>query len=490
MGAPLGIPGQGALGSLTNKATQLGQAQQILHLSEGAIGGNASDAQALLSAGVTLASSAGPGGATLGAALKVGLSLVNVGMAIASGAAMGGPIGACAGAVAELVSDVLSPTPPQLIRQPSQAATETYNARKQWYSTGHVGGATNKAEGYSFFDYLGQAFPAHKTLRTQDLFYARSQSWAEYIDANIAAGHGDDNLAARLDDFYHGRAAGLYGNGAKLFAVNFAKDQPTGWPGKDASAYAAMVQTVATNIPFLWGDLAETDLQPSPSTTPKALASRDYWGVATAMPSVKDLLTLAQDDIIPLTSNGKTLTRSQIWDSAVKRRPDPLYFAADLYVWGNTTGGSWSLTQSSWTTLYNLEALNMLSTWCAMLIGGASTRAILSELLTQQMSIYTQSGNNSVPWLCRMMVEDLVRMAHQEWKETKAGQPKAPPSHLTKNLTTKTVSSFPATTSAQQAIVASASAALPVPSGPGVGTALGVAGGAAVALGAAYKYLL
>ena len=197
------------------------------------------------------------------------------------------------------------------------------------------------------------------------------------------------------------------------------------------------------------------------------------------MPSVSDLERLAKNDIIPLTSGKTTLTRAEIWKSAIDRRPDALYWDADLYIWNYTTGGTFSLTEKSWTTLYNLEALNMLSTWCAMLQAGASTRAILSELLLQQYSIASQSGDGSVPYLCRMLVEDCLTMARQEWKETKAGQMKRPQATLhTDYLSTK----IAPTSKTQAAALAAGLASLPAPVDSG---GLALAAGGVLAAGAA-----
>ena len=449
------------------------QGQDLLHTAESAIGGSSNAAQSLLSAGVTLASSAVSGG-SVGTAIKVGFSLVNLGIAVASGAAVGGPIGAVAGAVSQLVSSVLTGGGATLIVEPSEAAKQVYANRQAWSTTGHAGGLTGKPQGWTLADYLASKYPAKTTKRAGDLWLARSTSWAEFTAANQAAGQGDtDSPSHRLAEFMLGGHDGVFGNGALAFV------QSAGVTPWSAKIYAAMVQTVATELLFHWGELTEDDFTPSPKGTPTSLAKKDDLGVLVAMPSVSDLHGLARNDIIPLTSGKTTLSRAEIWKSAIDRRPDALYWDADLYIWNYTTGGTFSLTEKSWTTLYNLEALNMLSTWCAMLQAGASTRAILSELLLQQYSIASQSGDGSVPYLCRMLVEDCLTMARQEWKETKAGQMKRPQATLhTDYLSTK----IAPTSKTQAAALAAGLASLPAPVDSG---GLALAAGGVLAAGAA-----
>ena len=470
-----GLPQAGSLGAIGNAQSQLGQAQALLNTASKATGGDTAAIQSILGAGVTLlpAGSTASGVArTLLTGSQLAGAFAGVAGALASGAALGGPIGAAVGAAAGLVSAVqtLFSGYQGLKMSPSQAAQEMYEKRAAW-QVANVGFASNEPAGWTLCDYLAVKYPPSTTTRQSDLWNARAQTltevWATSQALGISVSTPDKFVlldkaksAADLVAWFQAGAlpyAGVSSDGQSIVY---------GMPGNPFTAkeFASEVRPLCTPVFFNWGN---------PSSIQDCLLNE----LQTYLP-LAQLSLLWKDDIIPLTSNGQSLSKDTIAARAYARRPDPLYFAADLYVFQNGWG-------SPETILVNCEALTMMSTILGMLEVGASTRAILSELLLQQSLIATNSSDGqTVPFLCRMLVEDYLALAAGEIAQAKA--------ILKKNATTlihSTPSTKIAPTSAAQAQALRQSQAAGGSSVSSGTVVLGV-GAAALAAGAGYKYLL
>src|SRR5208282_5066356 len=106
-----------------------------------------------------------------------------------------------------------------------------------------------------------------------------------------------------------------------------------------------------------------------------------------------------------------------IVENALKRRPSARWFAIDLYGALLPTGGK--LMGNTWSTVYwDPDTLNAMATVLGMLNVGASTQAIVSELMLQ-VSILHDEGNvvessRSVSPGVIALLDDYLYMAHQE----------------------------------------------------------------------------
>lgn len=470
------LPQQGSLGAVAQAQTQLGQAQQIENAMKAVIGGGgASSVNNLLGAGVTMVSNLVPG---LPPSAKVGFQLVgnvaSAAIAVASGAAVGGPFGAVAGSLVALGELATTGVPSELWMNPSPVATELWQMRTAWVTTaGNVGFETGRPQGWSFIDYLIKTYPPKTTTRYADLAAALSQGAEELEQTMSALGLScAKDFESLAEEIVYTPAGGTFGKSLT------SAQQKTLATTKSEGA-------LCTSVFFNWGDLTAQDLnddtKTSAPTTP-SLCAQAAW---VENPDV-NLKNLWAGDTVPVISNGQTLSAPVIQSNALARKPDPLYFDWRLYAYLYSCGGSWTVTETGGIVIFNCEALSMLATWCGMLAVGASTRAILSELLSQQKAIYDQNGASvGVPYLCRMMVEDVLAMAYAEAKAA-ASPVKQTLSKTTAGVSGKVDSSG---LSPNQGAVATLTGTGQSSGATGTQVALGGVA-AALAAFAGYKYLL
>lgn len=111
------------------------------------------------------------------------------------------------------------------------------------------------------------------------------------------------------------------------------------------------------------------------------------------------MIDLAKGDIIPPPHQ----TQSQVLSRALARLPDPLYISADLYA-QQTQNDTW---------YYNTSGLVAVSTILGLLAVGASTRAIVSELLLQYKTL-TSNGEQTA--IVQSLIDDYISLAKYEEK--------------------------------------------------------------------------
>jgi hypothetical protein len=441
---------------------------------------NASQLQSLLGAGVTLAESLITG---TGQGAQAARTLLQGAQSIAAGAAVGGPWGAAIGAVitaGQLISESFEGYQ-GVVLEPSRAATSLYSLRQQWVQAGNTGRLTQRAQGASLWDYLVFKYPVGTTKRASTLYTMIVQSCQDLITTVEAldlafTAYGKYSSQTGINAILATAAAfqaGQWGwNSIKNGSV-----QNNSYPSSamkngtlTADGFAGYCGPLCSSAAFEWG-------------FPDQIAGCVQNEYLSPIPPLSQLAQLWQSDTEPVNSNGQVLSIAQIQAQALARRPDPMYFCADLYAFQDTYG-----TNS--TILYNLEALVMLTTWLGMLAIGASTRAILSELLFQQSAIY-QQNNHVVPYVCRQMVEDVIALAKSETVSAKTP------------LKTTIAPATPSASDPASAPAFGASGATPSfgaalaamakkgqSSGPSTGAVAAGALGVGLAGLAAYKYLL
>lgn len=459
-----GLPAQGDLSS------QLSQGNDLFNQAKSAM--QSGDPGAMLGAGITLA--LGGLGSSTDRGAQVARTLLSFGAAIASGAAVGGPFGAVVGAIGAAAQLLGSVPPPTMSLEPSQAAKELYQLRAQWVTTaGGSGPRTGQPQGWSFANYLLAKYPPSTTKRAKDLYVLQGQALVNTASTNAFAGEGNADPVPLIDAFSTGQTQP---NALTWTAQTLSPQHGGKW---DHEAFARQAVPVCTAVLFGWYELTETDLVRFESqTTPGELSC--LAGMSYALPRTYDLWQLFTQDTVPL---GK-LSVMDIVRGAEARRPDPMYFHAGLYCYNQATGFTLGGGGTLQTVVSNLELATMLATVLGMLAVGASTRAIVSELLLQQQTIYLQSGR-SVPYGCRMLVEDYLRLAHEEVRRAKPSAGRAVPKYV---QTTPLTSALPLTgPDAGQSYALARTAPPPsAVSGGAVAAGLGVAALAALA---GYKYL-
>jgi hypothetical protein len=354
-----GVPPLPTPGNLTN---QLAQGQQFFNQAQNAMqsmqAGDPAAAMSLVNAGITLAA-----GQTTGTTGMMVRALVQIGTATASGAAVGGPFGAAAGAVVGAVESVLqsifgssAPTFEGLTIVSSPGSQRLYKLVYQWGQI-NGGAASGAPQGQTFAEFLKSAHPPDVTRRPNLLAYlagTTSTGGSVGSEGGPSSGGAGPEWADVPDPGY-----GPYW-------------PPTPTDETNAQAYLALVSGVDTSI--LWGWA-----QPAPG----GLSSAANLASAYAPESQVTDTSLWESDTPALSGAHGSLTKAQIMASALARRPDPLYFATDLYVqpWQSADGSQTGIS------IVNTETASALATILGMLAVGASTRAIVAELMLQQNTL-------------------------------------------------------------------------------------------------------
>jgi hypothetical protein len=410
-----GVPGVPPLPPMGNVTGQLAQGQQLLSKLQ------TGDVSTLLSYGITLASSAIPGQA--GSLVR---DMVTIGTATASGAAVGGPFGAVAGAVIGAIKSILSSvfggSQPYsgLVICSTAASQALYAFVQNWDSmAGNVGGASSTPIGTTLLEYYLFKSPPSSTLRPNLLWYLISNANDSQEQAS--------GWQCQTRDW-----------STWPFPIAEGQSYVASWPptAEDqsyAQQYIALVAPIDTVVIWQWG-------QPS---TEAVSGPGEYSSGWDQSESNVATIQVVEDDTkaIPAAHGKPGMTVSQIIASALARCPDPLFFATELYVNELSAGP----TGGPATQIQNTATLSALATVLGMLAVGASTRAIVSELMVQQKQIElldqpfigagetetvpdghggwktvsAQAQQNAhpdrvIPPLFRQLVEDYVALAHAE----------------------------------------------------------------------------
>ena len=358
--SPSNIPPLPGMGNLNN---QLSQGQALVGKLSGFPNISPGNIQDLLGAGVTtLANAVGGEGGTL---IR---SMVSIGTAVASGAAVGGPFGAAGGAIVGIGESILSdltgqaPTYEGLVIGSSAGTERLYTLVGQW-QTQNSAPVSGEAQGQTFLEYYMSQNPPQSTLRPNLLW-------------SLLPG-GDDSSNPQYNQFtgeYPRPAVSqggeiqppLDGNGNPMSITGPGQWPPSTTDQADAQTYIGFVQPVDSSL--FWGWAQPTS---NPSDTQQYAESFKEAGGGSQ--------ELWLEDTVPAPG----LSASSIMASALRRAPDPMYFAQDLYIAQSLPSGGEVVT-----LVQNTGAASAVATVLGMLAVGASTRAIVSELLLQQHILY------------------------------------------------------------------------------------------------------
>jgi hypothetical protein len=412
---PLPVPGnlQAQLAQANQFATLAKQAQSLLET-----GGDAASEEAkLAAAGVTLASgfiSGGSGstGTLVRTMVNFGTSLVTN---IASGAAVGGPFGAAAGALISLFSGIGGQAPPYVGMQinSTNGSLNLYRLTKQWGGTqGGMGPGSNKPQGQSFCEYLIFKCPPSTTLRPRRMYWGAGSSGAF-----------DQQSLSDISDPHNEPRWPLDADSIPL-----------------AEKYAKEVSPIDPAV--LWNWAEPTTGPTSPQTWDQA-----FGGGSTVVQTEGPAGEWWQDTVPISPGHGqKGMSVGEIQASALRRAPDPMYFAMDLYI------VEWSADYGTGANIEQTALASGIATVCGLLAVGAKTVSIVRELQFQQNKLYTQDGSGGgaaftpeafaamvkdgtfpktmtlaeanrqqaeavVPPLFRQLVEDYIALAHLEAKK-------------------------------------------------------------------------
>jgi hypothetical protein len=339
----------------------------------------AADGSTLLQAGVTIAQNLG------GEAGVLARQIVSVGSAVASGFAVGGPYGAAVGAVvglAGILGTIFEGYQGVYPVNPTQGEQKLYELQVQWYTNipKNKGAEFQNPQGWTLYDYLVRAHPPNTTTRGQDLYNLK--------------GYGTP-LGLKGPKSVWGHVRSSDGTGSDpLFLNTYASPADylaRGGVGGDGYQHVAL-QGLCTPVFWFWGQAAEI----------QDCLLNEWFGVSPF--SLATYKQYAVNDIFPTSDR----SAADIFASAVARAPDPLYFDANLYA----VQGSPMTAQYEHTVFFNPAGLIAVSTVLGLLQVGASTRAIVSELLFQQKVLHDTDG--SIPPLVQMLVDDYTKLGKAE----------------------------------------------------------------------------
>jgi hypothetical protein len=339
---PLPVPGdlKGQLSQAQGLVSKFGTAT-----TPGAPGQQAALAD-LLGAGVTMI-----GQAVGGTGQTLIRTMVTIGSDVAAGAAVGGPFGAAAGAivgVGQAIAQLFQNGPPVYagFLIDSTAGSGRLAALVAAWQTMNEGITSGAAQGESFGSYLVAQVAPRRTLRPRLLWSLVNQTGSlPPVDAQ-------------------GSAMPLVGSeGGGGFGG--ASWPPTPADIVNAQTYLGLVQPI--DLAVLWG---------WPDPTNAATSTADY-AASFQQISQQGSRQLWQDDTKAIVGpHGMSV--ASIMASALRRAPDPLYFAQDLYIGAAVSAGN------AYTLVTNTAAASALATVLGLLAVGAKTQAIVSELELQQ----------------------------------------------------------------------------------------------------------
>jgi LPXTG-motif cell wall-anchored protein len=355
---------------------QIQAGQNLVSMIETA-SGPGGDPSSLLEAGISLAASQlSPGGGQ-----TVGGELLAIGGSALAGLAMAGPLGAAMAAfgtvIGQLSNDLKGANTATAIGV--SEGTQTITAAIQNYGTA-VGSGPNigKPGGWSAADWSAFARPPSKTKNPAKLVSLCKQIYQYFLQYN-----------------------GQSGSPCNMNVVGFYSmpcDNPSQWAGDQLS--------LCTPVWFYWYQ-------------PNSIAGchEDIvfgGGGAGGSPAV-----LKQRWIQGTTAIAGQ-TQDQIVERAIPRLPDQLYWSAALYGIGGQSGISGFAAQ-----YFNVDLINAMATVLTMLSHGASTQAIVSELLIQSY-ILSQQGHHDTAGMplvgnvsfnqfgFHQLVDDYITLANQE----------------------------------------------------------------------------
>jgi hypothetical protein len=389
-----------SVGNYTQQAQAgYGLVQQIIQATSNP---SSSAAQSLLAAGIALASSAiggGPGGQMLSSVLGGALT----------GLATVGPMGAAAAGISAAISSIASlgqPADQVVDIVTNSQATQVINGRIQARASKNPALVTGKPQGWAMADYMATAFPPSKTNNPKK-FISILQSYAKCLASS--------GPQSTLDPKWYYAQAGVFHpnydptNLTNVLCVDGAT--PPQFAGNcnryTTSQFVGWQKPLCTPVFFLWNQSSQI-----------VDCSQDLlFGSGGAGGDATTLLQRWTSSVYPLPG----MTQQQIVQYAIARAPDPLYWGADLY--GSTQpSGAFS---SGWQTVYwQPDLLNAMATVLMMLSSGASTQAIVSELLIQSYILQQLGGIDptgaKVDWSsCSLvgfhqLIDDYITLANQQ----------------------------------------------------------------------------
>jgi hypothetical protein len=355
------------------------------------------DTDSLLQAGISLADNI-LGGSKIGGVLLGGLS------GALSGFAMAGPTGAVIGFTIATVEGITT------MNQGADAVTETLGLS---YATNTITGNiaalaamgkdlwTGNPQGWAMADYCAFAFPPNTSKNAAGLETCMTNIAQYVVQANPAFS----------STGYTDLCSGTY--------------WPTMGPGQSGGSVGVTTagQLLRDQVPLctpVWFDWY------NPSTI-KDCSQFLYFGSGGACPAVLGSCgsggaTPEQLKTVWLkamnAANG--LSAQQIYQQAVAQLPDRLYWSSDLYGVAGPSGSSGFAT-----TLYNVDLINAMATVLMMRSCGASTQAIVSELLIQTALLVKTGGHdvngNAMPgdvtlnqYGFHRFVDDHIKMANAQ----------------------------------------------------------------------------
>jgi hypothetical protein len=356
----------------------------------------------LLDAGIALGANAvgGPGAAVL---------MDVVGGAL-SGFAMAGPMGAAVGAVegfAEAVISLFQGGPDQVTGFIGlSAATQTITKSVVGLAGQHPAILTGNPQGWAMADWAATAHPP-KSSKNASKFFSLMKSTAKYVAsqgflgssipgeiAPTSTNGGPTSIANALCSGGTASGNAAAGGGYHVSCNDFT-----------AAQFLGNQVSLCTPIWFDWSQQSQI----ADCTADLYFGSGGAGGDASTLESRWIQSTFAQGG----------LTQAEIVAQAMSKLPDPLYWAADLYGCAMSSNGGFA------TVYYNLDGLNAMATILMMRSAGASTQAIVSELLIQS-AILQQNGNKApggTPLSGNMaenhavfysLLDDHIRMAQAE----------------------------------------------------------------------------
>jgi len=299
------------------------------------------DVSGLLDAGIALAL---PG--TVGTVLtdSMGGALTGLAMAGPAGAAFGAVLGAVEG-----ISSLFAPADSVIGTYGQSEATNTITQRVAKLAGMNTGIYSGNPVGWHMADFCAFAFPPSSS-QNADLFDVVFSAAKTSLIANLT-GFGNAGYLSQLPGY-------------------FTNPLP-------ASEILSVQQALCTPVWFLWYQSqqivdCDQDL---------------FFGSGGAGGTPNQLLQTWLQNANAVGG----LSKNVIIQRAIARAPDPLFWSTDLY---GSTFSSGVFSSGFATVYYNVDLINAMATVLMMLAAGASTQAIVSELLMQQ-AILANSGSKA-----------------------------------------------------------------------------------------------
>ncbi len=440
----------------------------------------------------------------------------------------GAAIGAVAAAVETIVMLFLNSGQNKVdfnFGEPTDGSQLLYRLVNQWgQMTLTEGGATGSPCGMSMYDYIVHKYPPSATGKAEV-----ANLWQQVVNNLQAAGNKNSgqhngvgwlgisqgihspsqNTPQEFAEAYFiynynnwgpcnsqggGTTGGCQaGSSATVFIPCSQPYQCVVWEGgqqgnlSDDEAYLKLSQPISPEVLWNW-------LQPGGSSAGPGITNAIYNAYYPNMaalgqrnPNNDDYYNIWAADTIPIPTIGQNvgLSKQEILQYAEANRPSPMFYAADLYVAQQQTGGGAN------QLFGNCATMSGVATVFGLLAAGGSVQNIAAELLIMQSKLYLLDGQ--VPQLFQMLVNEYLAKAIAEKATTVA----TPPSQLPKAAPPKAPVALPlgphipvaavpvggqaVQGQAMQAQVPVAAAAAPTTTTPSLGSALLVGGIIAVA---------